>query len=158
MLAGGGQARAGHGRAARAPAGSPTAVLQPAQHHIHRLPGDGRAPGKFGVGQARALVEQLEAGVLRHGETVAAQRGIHRRAQRRLAAAFYENQLGLRRAPASPPGALVSATTPIPLAVRELLPGANLDAAGRPGAGVALWLKADDAQALHDKLAVHDQA
>jgi predicted enzyme related to lactoylglutathione lyase len=29
----------------------------------------------------------------------------------------------------------------------------DLDAAGRPGAGVALWLKADDAQALHNKLA-----
>ncbi len=69
------------------------------------------------------------------------------------AAAFYETQLGLRRAPASPPGAVVFATTPIPLAVREPLPGVNLDAAGRPGAGVALWLKADDTQALHDKLA-----
>ena len=45
------------------------------------------------------------------------------------------------------------ATTPIPLAVREPPPGVNLDAARRPGAGVALWLKADDAQALHDKLA-----
>jgi predicted enzyme related to lactoylglutathione lyase len=68
------------------------------------------------------------------------------------AAAFYERQLGLRRAPASPPGAVVFATAPIPFAVREPLPGVNLDAAGRPGAGVALWLKADDAQALHDKL------
>lgn len=69
------------------------------------------------------------------------------------AAAFYENQLGLRRAPASPPGAVVFATEPIPFAVREPLPNVNLDAAGRPGAGVALWLKADDAQALHDRLA-----
>jgi predicted enzyme related to lactoylglutathione lyase len=48
---------------------------------------------------------------------------------------------------------VVFATTPIPLAVREPPPGVNLDAARRPGAGVALWLKADDAQALHDKLA-----
>jgi predicted enzyme related to lactoylglutathione lyase len=69
------------------------------------------------------------------------------------AAAFYETQLGLRRAPASPPGAVVFATTPIPFAIREPLPGVNLDTAGRRGAGVALWLKADDAQALHDKLA-----
>ena len=69
------------------------------------------------------------------------------------AAAFYETQLGLRRAPASPPGAVVFATTPIPFAIREPLPGVNLDAAGRPGTGVALWLKTDDAQALHDKLA-----
>jgi predicted enzyme related to lactoylglutathione lyase len=69
------------------------------------------------------------------------------------AAAFYEQQLGLRRAPASPSGAVVFATTPISFAIRERLPGVNLDAAGRPGTGVALWLKADDAQALHDKLA-----
>jgi predicted enzyme related to lactoylglutathione lyase len=69
------------------------------------------------------------------------------------AAAFYENQLGLRRAPAAPPGAVVFATAPIPFAVREPLPGVNLDAVGRPGAGVVLWLKADDAQALHDRLA-----
>ncbi len=68
-------------------------------------------------------------------------------------AAFYEQQLGLRRAPAAPPGAVVFATAPIPFAIREPLPGVNLDAAGRPGAGVALWLKADDAQALHDRLA-----
>ncbi|HEY6279320.1 MAG TPA: VOC family protein [Streptosporangiaceae bacterium] len=69
------------------------------------------------------------------------------------AAAFYETQLGLRRAPVSPPGAVVFATTPIPFAVREPLPGVNLDAAGRPGTGVALWLKSDDAQALRDELA-----
>jgi predicted enzyme related to lactoylglutathione lyase len=69
------------------------------------------------------------------------------------AAAFYENRLGLRRAPASPPGAVVFATAPIPFAIREALPGVNLDTAGRPGLGVALWLKADDAQALHDRLA-----
>jgi predicted enzyme related to lactoylglutathione lyase len=68
------------------------------------------------------------------------------------AASFYERQLGLRRAPASPPGAVVFATEPIPFAVREPLPGTDLDA-GRPGLGVALWLRADDAQALHDRLA-----
>lgn len=48
------------------------------------------------------------------------------------AAAFYERQLGLRRAPASPPGAVVFATEPIPFAVRELLPDTDLDA-GRRG-------------------------
>ena len=69
-------------------------------------------------------------------------------------AAFYEEHLGLRRAPASPPGAVVFATTPVPLAVRSPLPGLDLDAVSpRPGAGVALWLHADDAQALHDALA-----
>jgi predicted enzyme related to lactoylglutathione lyase len=70
------------------------------------------------------------------------------------AAAFYETHLGLRRAPASPPGAVVFATAPVPFAVRTPLPGVDLNAAApRPGAGVALWLHADDAQELHDHLA-----
>jgi predicted enzyme related to lactoylglutathione lyase len=69
-------------------------------------------------------------------------------------AAFYETRLGLRRAPASPPGAVVFATEPIPFAVRDPLPGLELEAVHpRPGAGIALWLHADDAQALHDELA-----
>jgi len=70
------------------------------------------------------------------------------------AAAFYETQLGLRRAPISPPHAVVFDTTPASFAVREPLPGIDLDkAVPRPGLGVALWLHADDAQALHDSLA-----
>lgn len=70
------------------------------------------------------------------------------------AAEFYQSKLGLRRLPESPPGAVVFATTPIPFAVREPLPGVDLDAATpRPGAGVALWMHADDAQELHDLLA-----
>lgn len=68
------------------------------------------------------------------------------------AAAFYEQRLGLRRAPASPPGAVVFSTEPIAFAVRAPLPGLDLDA-GRPGLGVALWLRTDDAQSLHDQLA-----
>ncbi|MGP3962773.1 putative enzyme related to lactoylglutathione lyase [Nonomuraea polychroma] len=68
------------------------------------------------------------------------------------AAAFFEQHLGLVRAPAAPPHAVVFATRPIPFAVREPLPGVDLDS-GRPGLGVALWLAADDAQALHDRLA-----
>jgi predicted enzyme related to lactoylglutathione lyase len=66
-------------------------------------------------------------------------------------AAFYEDRVGLRRAPASPPGAVVFASEPIPFAVREPLPGTDLDS-GEPGLGVALWLRADDAQTLHDQL------
>ncbi|MET0134254.1 MAG: VOC family protein [Kibdelosporangium sp.] len=70
------------------------------------------------------------------------------------AAEFYETRLGLRRAPAGPPGAVVFATEPIPFAVREPLPGTDLDAASpRPGLGVSLWLHTDNAQALHDRLA-----
>lgn len=70
------------------------------------------------------------------------------------AAGFYETRLGLRRAPVSPPNAVVFATTPIAFAVRAPLPGTDLEAISpRPGAGVALWLHADDAQGLHDELA-----
>jgi predicted enzyme related to lactoylglutathione lyase len=69
------------------------------------------------------------------------------------AAAFYEKHLGLRRAPASPPGAVVFATEPVPFAVREPLPGVDLDGAARPGLGVALWFRTSDAQGLHDQLA-----
>jgi predicted enzyme related to lactoylglutathione lyase len=70
------------------------------------------------------------------------------------AATFYETHLGLRRIPSGPPGAVVFDTAPASFAVREPLPGVDLDAARpRPGIGVALWLHADDAQALHDALA-----
>ena len=73
------------------------------------------------------------------------------------AANFYESRLGLHRADVSPPGAVVFDTIPIPFAVRESLPGVDLDApAARPGLGVALWLRADNAQALHDALAAAD--
>jgi predicted enzyme related to lactoylglutathione lyase len=65
-------------------------------------------------------------------------------------ARFYEQGLGLERAPQSPPGAVVFATEPIPFAVRE--PAVDLDAVERLGWGVALWLRCDDAQELHDSL------
>ena len=69
------------------------------------------------------------------------------------AAEFYQTRLGLRPAPAAPPGAVVFATSPIPFAVREPLPGVDLGAVTpRPGAGVALWLHCDAAQELHDSL------
>ncbi|WP_040836726.1 VOC family protein [Nocardia brevicatena] len=67
------------------------------------------------------------------------------------AATFCEQHLGLRRSPVSPPGAVVFETEPIPFAVREPLPGTDLDA-GRPGLGVALWFATPDAHALHDRL------
>lgn len=69
------------------------------------------------------------------------------------AAAFYETHLGLKRAAGAPAHAVVFATTPTAFAVREPLPGVDLDAlAPGPGVGVVLWLGADDAQAIHDKL------
>ncbi len=52
-------------------------------------------------------------------------------------AEFYENRLGLHRAPAAPPAAILFTTTPIPFAVREPLPGVDLTEVPRPGLGVA---------------------
>ncbi|MEU5091650.1 VOC family protein [Streptomyces sp. NPDC021356] len=72
------------------------------------------------------------------------------------AAAFFEERLGLRRAPASRPGAVVFSTGPIAFAVREPLPGVDLDDAARPGLGVALWLRTSDASALREQLAQAD--
>ena len=66
---------------------------------------------------------------------------------------FYTERLGLTRTPAAPPGAVVFATEPIPFAVRE--PAVDLDAANRLGWGVALWLKAENVDELHDDLAGH---
>lgn len=65
--------------------------------------------------------------------------------------AFYEQYLGLVRSPAGPPHAVVFDTQPIAFAVRDLVPGTDLDAA-QPGTGVALWFHAPDAQAIHDAL------
>lgn len=74
-------------------------------------------------------------------------------------AAFYEERLGLVRAPVAPPGAVVFATTPVAFAVREPLPGLDVASVSpRPGAGIALWLASDDAQAIHDDLLAHDVA
>ena len=67
-------------------------------------------------------------------------------------AAFYEQHLGLDRAEVSPPHAVVFATQPIPFAVREPLPGFDLDSLAQPGAGVGLWVRADDVQLMHDRL------
>lgn len=68
------------------------------------------------------------------------------------AAAFYEDQLGLTRIPQSPPGAVVFATEPIPFAVREPLPGVDIDAGPRPGNGVAVWLRCADTASMHARL------
>jgi predicted enzyme related to lactoylglutathione lyase len=73
------------------------------------------------------------------------------------AATFYEQRLGLTRAAASPPGAVVFATESISFAVREKLAATDLDA-GPPGLGTALWFEVDSAQGLHDRLAAEDVA
>jgi predicted enzyme related to lactoylglutathione lyase len=66
--------------------------------------------------------------------------------------AFYEQYLGLVRSKAGPPHAVVFETTPIAFALRDLVPGTDLDAAEQPGIGAAIWLHATDVQEIH----VHD--
>ena len=66
--------------------------------------------------------------------------------------AFYERYLGLVRDQAGPPHAVVFATEPIAFAVRDLVPGTDLDAVAQPGVGAALWLHATDVQDIHDAL------
>ena len=65
-------------------------------------------------------------------------------------ARFYEERLGLTRAPVSPPHAVVFDTQPVPFAVRD--PLVDLDAVDKPGWGVALWLKAEDVEKIHNDL------
>ena len=66
---------------------------------------------------------------------------------------FYEQFLGLTRSEAGPPHAVVFDTKPVAFAVRDALPGVDLDAVPQLGLGVALWLHATDTQAIHDALA-----
>ena len=48
---------------------------------------------------------------------------------------------------------MVFASQPIPLPSARRCPTPS--DSGQPGLGIALWLKVDDAQALHDQLAGH---
>lgn len=72
--------------------------------------------------------------------------------------AFYERYLGLVRSPAGPPHAVVFETRPIAFALRDLVPGTDLDAVPQPGLGVAVWLHATDVQDIHDALAADGHA
>jgi predicted enzyme related to lactoylglutathione lyase len=65
-----------------------------------------------------------------------------------IAASFYEDVVGLTRAPFSPPHAVVFDTQPT-FAVRDPGPGVDLES-GPAGLGVALWLHDPDAVALHE--------
>jgi catechol 2,3-dioxygenase-like lactoylglutathione lyase family enzyme len=67
--------------------------------------------------------------------------------------AFYEKYLGLVRSPAGPPHAVVFDTTPIAFALRDIIPGTDLDSVAHPGMGTAIWLHATKVQAIHDALA-----
>ncbi len=66
--------------------------------------------------------------------------------------AFYERFLGLVRSPAGPPHAVVFDTQPIAFALRDRIPGTDLDSIPHPGLGAAIWLHAGDAQSIHDAL------
>jgi len=66
--------------------------------------------------------------------------------------AFYERHLGLIRAQAGPPHAVVFDTKPIAFALRDVVPGTELASVAQPGIGAAIWLHATDVQAIHDAL------
>ncbi|GAA0998510.1 VOC family protein [Subtercola frigoramans] len=65
-------------------------------------------------------------------------------------AGFYEKYLGLTRQ-AGPPHAVVFNTKPAAFAVREPLPGVDLDDSPL-GTGVGIWLHASKTQEIHDAL------
>ncbi len=65
---------------------------------------------------------------------------------------FYETYLGLVRSQTGPPHAVVFETTPIAFALREVVPGTDLEAVPQPGIGAAIWLHATDVQDIHDAL------
>jgi predicted enzyme related to lactoylglutathione lyase len=66
-------------------------------------------------------------------------------------AAFYD-ALGFARAPFSPPHAIVFSAGAAAFAVRDVLPGVDLDALEQPGKGIALWMHATGVQQIHDEL------
>ena len=65
---------------------------------------------------------------------------------------FYEQYLGMVRSPTGPPHAVVFQTTPIAFALRDIVSGTDLASAAQPGIGAAIWLHADDVQAIHDAM------
>src|SRR3954451_17869064 len=66
--------------------------------------------------------------------------------------AFYEQYLGLVRSQAGPPHAVVFETKPIAFALRDVLPGTDLDSVPHPGVAPPICLHAADVQAIHDAL------
>ncbi|WP_144761099.1 VOC family protein [Curtobacterium sp. 9128] len=66
--------------------------------------------------------------------------------------AFYERYLGLVRSPAGPPHAVVFETKPIAFALRDVIPGTDIESTPQPGIGVAIWMHATDVQQIHDAL------
>lgn len=71
--------------------------------------------------------------------------------------AFYEQYLGLVRSKAGPPHAVVFETTPIAFALRDIVAGTDLASVAQPGIGAAIWLHANDVQAIYDALVAGGQ-
>src|SRR5271170_5727940 len=69
---------------------------------------------------------------------------------------FYTEVVGLTVAPNGQPGVVVFDTKPVPFAVRT--PVVDLDAVDMLGHGIAIWFGCDDADALHDHLALTRRA
>jgi predicted enzyme related to lactoylglutathione lyase len=67
-------------------------------------------------------------------------------------ASFYEHYLGLTRSPTGPQHAVVFDTQPAAFAVRDMIPGVELESVPQPGIGAAIWMHASDTQAIHDAL------
>lgn len=70
---------------------------------------------------------------------------------RAASARFYEEVVGLTRLPDANPAATVFSAGGTAFAVREPFPGVDLDA-GPLGAGVGVWFRAPDVEALHARL------
>src|SRR5262249_28101480 len=68
----------------------------------------------------------------------------------KASAKFYEDVVGLTRAPLNVPGAAVFATEPIPFAVRTAQ--VDLDAVDHLGWGAAIWFRTDDANSSYNQL------
>jgi predicted enzyme related to lactoylglutathione lyase len=66
-------------------------------------------------------------------------------------AQFYSEIVGLKRAPQSPPDAVLFLTTPIPFAVRK--PLGNLPSGeNQVGRGIALWFLCENSVELYERL------
>ncbi|TQS42491.1 VOC family protein [Cryptosporangium phraense] len=71
---------------------------------------------------------------------------------REAAARFYEEVVGLTRLPAPNPHAVAFSAGNGSFAVRDPLPGVDLDAIGSLGSGVGVWFHNEDAAGLHARL------
>lgn len=71
---------------------------------------------------------------------------------REASALFYEEAVGLQRLPAPNPAAAVFSAGGAAFAVRDPLPGVDLDAADQLGAGVGVWFHNEHAAGLHERL------